>query len=136
MENDLEKIEVEINKAENETSNNKEEVFEPKEEIFEPTEKALTTNEEVLTPKEDKTKRSLISAIKNLLSTNNKPIHLKEEAVLNNEKLVDEEKTNSEEETNNKITQTLDVLVEDIETRKQKTFVGKIFSFMLRPCSA
>jgi len=128
METDLEKIEVEINKAENETSNNKEE-------IFEPTEKALTTNEEVLTPKEDKPKRSLISAIKNVLFTNNKPIHLKEEVVVNNEKPVDEEKK-PEEETNNKITQTLDILVEDIETRKQKTFVERIFSFMLRPCSS
>jgi hypothetical protein len=117
-----------IDKIENETSNNKEE-------IFEPTEKALTTNEEVLTPKENKPKISLTSVIKNLLSTNNKLIHLKEEAVLNNEKLVDEEKTNIEEETN-KITQTLDVLVEEIETLKKKTFVERIFSFMLRPCSS
>lgn len=117
-----------IDKIENETSNNKEE-------IFEPTEKALTTNEEVLVSKEDKPKISLISAIKNVLFTNNKPIYLKEEVVLNNEKSVDEEKTNIEEETN-KIIQTLDVLVEEIETRKKKTFIERIFSFMLRPCSS
>ena len=43
--------------------------------------------------------------------------------------------TEIEEETN-KITQTLDVLVEEIETRKKKTFVERIFSFMLRPCSS
>ena len=124
-----------IDKAENETSNNKEEVFEPKEEVLVPTEKLLAPAEEVLVPKEDKPKKSLISVIKNLLSTNNKPINLKDEVVVNNEKQVDEEKK-TEEETNNKITQTLDVLVEEIETRKQKSFVERIFSFMLRPCSA
>lgn len=124
-----------IDKAENETSNNKEEVFEPKEEVLVPTEKLLVPAEEVLVPKEDKPKKSLISVIKNLLSTNNKPINLKDEVVVNNEKPVDEEKK-TEEETNNKITQTLDVLVEEIETRKQKSFVERIFSFMLRPCSA
>ena len=124
-----------IDKAENETSNNKEEVFEPKEEVLVPTEKLLAPAEEVLVPKEDKPKKSLISVIKNLLSTNNKPINLKDEVVFNNEKQVDEEKK-TEEETNNKITQTLDVLVEEIETRKQKSFVERIFSFMLRPCSA
>lgn len=124
-----------IDKEENETSNNKEEIFEPKEEVLVSTEEALTTIEELLTPKEDKPKKSLISVIKNLLSTNNKPINLKDEVVVNNEKQVDKEKK-IEEETNNKITQTLDVLVEEIETRKQKSFVERIFSFMLRPCSA
>ena len=118
-----------IDKAENEISNTKEEVFEPKEEVLVSTEELLAPTEEVLVPKEDKPKQSLTSVIKNLLSTNNKPIHLKDEEVIN-EKLVDEEKTN------NKITQTLDVLLEEIETRKEKTFVERIFSFMLRRCSA
>ena len=124
-----------IDKAENEISNTKEEVFEPKEEVLVLTEELLAPIEEVLVPKEDKPKKSLTSVIKNLFSTNNKPIHLKDEEVINNEKPIDEEKKN-EEETNNKITQTLDVLVEEIETRKEKTFIERIFSFMLRPCSA
>jgi len=124
-----------IDKAVNEISNTKEEVFEPKEEVLVLTEELLAPIEEVLVPKEDKPKKSLTSVIKNLFPTNNKPIHLKDEEVINNEKPLNEEKKN-EEETNNKITQTLDVLVEEIETRKQKTFIERIFSFMLRPCSA
>lgn len=92
------------------------------------------TKEEVLPPKEDNTDKSVISVIKKWFSTNNKPIIVKEEVVIDNEKTLDDEK-NTVEETDNKITQTLDVLVEEIETRKQKTFVEKIFSFMLRPCS-
>ena len=93
------------------------------------------TKEEVLPPKEDKPNKSVISVIKNWFSTNNKPIIVKEEVVIDNEKTLDNEK-NTVEETDNKITQTLDVLVEEIETRKQKTFIERIFSFMLRPCSA
>jgi hypothetical protein len=138
-----------LEKIENKNSNTKEEVFEPKEEVLASTEEVLafteevlasteevlTTTEEVLPPKEDKPKRSLISIIKNLFNSNNKPINLKDEEVINNEKPLDDEKK-TEEETNNKITQTLDVLVENIETRKEKTFLQRIFSFMLRPCSA
>ena len=93
------------------------------------------TKEEVLSPKEDKPNKSVISVIKSWFSTNNKPIIVKEEVVIDNEKPLDDEK-NTVEETDNKITQTLDVLVEEIETRKQKTFIERIFSFMLRPCSA
>ena len=93
------------------------------------------TKEEVLPPIEDKHNKSVISVIKNWFSTNNKPIIVKEEVVIDNEKTLDNEK-NTVEETDNKITQTLDVLVEEIETRKQKTFIERIFSFMLRPCSA
>ena len=93
------------------------------------------TKEEVLPPKEDNPNKSVISVIKSWFSTNNKPIIVKEEVVIDNEKKLDDEK-NTIEETDNKITQTLDVLVEEIETRKQKTFIERIFSFMLRPCSA
>jgi len=90
------------------------------------------TKEEVLPPKEDKPNKSVI---KSWFSTNNKPIIVKEEVVIDNEKTLDDEK-NTVDEIDNKITQTLDVLVEEIETRKQKTFIEIIFLFMLRPCSA
>jgi hypothetical protein len=93
------------------------------------------TKEEVLPPKEDKPNKSVISVIKSWFSTNNKPISVKEEVVIDNENTLDNEK-NTVEETDNKITQTLDVLAEEIETRSKKTFVERIFSFILRPCSA
>ena len=99
------------------------------------------TKEEVLPPKENNPNKSVISVIKSWFRTNNKPIIVKEEVVIDNEKKLDNEKPlddekNTVEETDNKITQTLDVLVEEIETRKQKTFIERIFSFMLRSCSA
>jgi len=112
-----------LDKIENDT---KEEVLPPK---------------EVLPLKEDNPNKSVISVIKSWFSTNNKPIIVKEEVVIDNEKKLDNEKPlddekNKVEETDNKITETLDVLVEEIETRKQKTFIERIFSFMLRPCSS
>ena len=122
IETNLEKIEIKIDKVDevkNENSVTKEEDTLPK--------------EEVLTPIEDKPKKSFFSTIKNyLFSQNNKEINLKKEDQI----VVKDEKISTDEQTENKITQTLDVLVEEIETRTKKTFVERIFSFILRPCSA
>ena len=122
METNLEKIEIkidEVDEVKNENSVTKEDDTLPK--------------EEVLTPIEDKPKKSFFSTIKNyLFSQNNKEINLKKEDQI----VVKDEKISTDEQTDNKITQTLDVLVEEIETRTKKTFVERIFSFILRPCSA
>jgi hypothetical protein len=144
MGDNLEKIDIETNKVENENVNSitSEEVLTTIKEVLTTAQEVLTTTEEIITStqevldKKDKLKNSLFSIIKNyLFVSDNKEINLKEEVVINNQKLSDDEKIN-EEQKDDKIIETLDVLVEEIETRIKKTFVERILSFILRPCSA